>query len=39
MIVFVAFILAMVITAFMNQESRIVELEKKIEQLLNDKQD
>jgi len=27
MIVFVAFILAMVITAFMNQESRIVELE------------
>jgi len=39
MIVFVAFILAMGITAFMNQESRIGELEKKIEQLLNDKQD
>ncbi|KUO53561.1 MAG: hypothetical protein APF76_12190 [Desulfitibacter sp. BRH_c19] len=39
MIIFVAFLLAVLITAFVNQESRIEELEKKMEQLLNKKQD
>lgn len=38
-IIIVAFLLAVLITVFMNQESRIEELEKKIEKLLNDKQD
>ncbi len=38
-IIIVAFLLAVLITVFMNQESRIEELEKKIEQLLNKKQD
>ncbi|MGE4284693.1 MAG: hypothetical protein AB7G87_13445 [Clostridia bacterium] len=38
-IIIVAFLLAVFITAFMNQDSRIEELEKKMEKLLNDKQD
>lgn len=36
--VLISFISAIVIKAFMSQDLRIVELEKKIEQLLNDKQ-
>jgi len=39
MVVFGAFILAVVITVFINQESRIEELEKKMKQLLHKKQD
>lgn len=39
MIIFVAFLLAVLITIFMNQETRIEELEKKMEKLLNKKQD
>ena len=35
----VAFLLALLITAFMDHETRIEELEKKMEKLLNDKQD
>lgn len=38
-IVFIAFILAALISIFMNQESRIEELEKKMEKLFNVKQD
>lgn len=38
-IVIVAFLLAVLITAFMNQESRIEDLEKKMEKTLNNKQD
>ncbi|WP_031513095.1 hypothetical protein [Desulfofalx alkaliphila] len=38
-IVFIAFLLAVLITAFINLETKIEELEKKIEELLNDKQD
>lgn len=34
-----AFLLAVLITVFMNQESRIEELEKKMEKLLNDTRD
>lgn len=37
-IVMVAFLLAVLITVFISQESRIEELEKKMEKLLNDKQ-
>ncbi len=38
-VIFVAFLLAVFITAFMNHESRIEELEKKMEQLLNKTQE
>ncbi len=38
-IVVVAFLLAVLITVFMNQVSRIDELEKKMEKLLNNNQD
>ncbi len=37
--IIVAFLLAVLITVFMNYESRIDKLEKKTEKLLNDKQD
>ncbi len=33
----IAFLLAVLITVFINQESRIEELEKKLEELLNNK--
>ncbi len=36
-VIIVAFLLAVLITAFMNQESRIEELEKKMENSLNNK--
>lgn len=39
LIIFIAFFLALLITVFMNQESRIEELEKKIEELLSNKQE
>ncbi|MDD3706216.1 MAG: hypothetical protein PHC45_09180 [Clostridiaceae bacterium] len=35
----VAFLLAVAITIYMNQETRIEELEKKMEELSNNKQD
>ncbi|SDL05626.1 hypothetical protein [Natronincola ferrireducens] len=38
-IVFIAFLLAVLITVFLNQESRIEELEKKMEKLLNNELD
>ncbi|WP_100407791.1 hypothetical protein [Bacillus solitudinis] len=38
LIIFIAFVLAVFITVFIKQESRIEELEKKVEKLL-DKQD
>jgi len=38
-IIFFAFILAVFITVFMKQESRIENLEKKVEELLNNKHD
>ncbi|MGP4108197.1 hypothetical protein [Virgibacillus sp. L01] len=39
LIIFIAFFLAVLITVFIKQESRIEELEKKVEKLLNNKQD
>lgn len=39
LIIFIAFVLAVFITVFMSQESRIEDLEKKVEKLLNNKQD
>lgn len=39
LIIFIAFLLAVFITIFINQDSRIEELEKKMEELLNNKQD
>jgi len=38
-VVLVSLILAVFITVFMNQESRTEELQNKMEQLLNKKQD
>ncbi len=38
-VIIVAFLLAVLITAFMNQQSRIEELERKMEKSLNNKQD
>ena len=37
MVFFVSFLLAVLITVLMNQDSKIEELEKKMEQLLNNK--
>ncbi|MBM4763843.1 hypothetical protein [Bacillus sp. B15-48] len=37
--ILIAFLLAVIITVFINQESRIEELEKKVEEVLNNKQD
>lgn len=39
LIIFIAFFLAVLITVFINQESRIEGLEKKIEELVHDKED
>jgi cell division protein FtsB len=39
LIIFIAFVLAVLITVFIKQESRIEELEKKMEELLSNKQD
>ncbi|WP_067726580.1 hypothetical protein [Oceanobacillus damuensis] len=39
LIIFIAFPLAVFITVFMKQESRIEDLEKKIENISNNKQD
>ena len=39
LIIFIAFLLAVLITVFMKQESRIEDLEEHVENLLNNKQD
>lgn len=39
LIIFISFMLAVLITIFIKQESRIEDLEKKVEKLLNNKQD
>ncbi len=39
LIIFISFVLAVFITVFIKQESRIDELEKKMEELLNNKKD
>ncbi|KEF36895.1 hypothetical protein M670_03809 [Schinkia azotoformans MEV2011] len=39
LIIFIAFLLAVLITIFVKQESRIEDLEKKVEKLLNSQQD
>lgn len=39
LIIFIAFVLAVLITIFIKQESRIEELEKKMEELLSNNQD
>ncbi|MFC0472280.1 hypothetical protein ACFFHM_17730 [Halalkalibacter kiskunsagensis] len=39
LIIFISFVLAVLITVFIKQESRIEELEKKMEELLSNKQD
>ncbi|GAB3789512.1 hypothetical protein [Virgibacillus kimchii] len=38
-VIFVAFLLAVFITVFISQESRMEELEKKVEELSSNKQD
>ncbi|MEK4425711.1 hypothetical protein [Solibacillus sp. FSL K6-1523] len=39
LIIFSAFFLALLITIFLNQQYKIEDLQKKVEQLLNNKQD
>ncbi|WP_227938163.1 hypothetical protein [Alkalihalobacillus deserti] len=39
LIILISFVLAVFITVFIKQESRIEELEKKMEELLNNKED
>ncbi|MDQ0158303.1 hypothetical protein [Alkalibacillus salilacus] len=39
LVIFAAFLLAVFITVFISQESRIEELEKKVEELSSNKQD
>lgn len=39
LVIFIAFVLALLITILIKQETRIEELEKKMEELLSNKQD